>query len=55
MDRPADDQDLSRFMELSEFADWVIRKRIEQLPEVAMVDVSGLVYPEVSVIPITGL
>ncbi len=55
MDRPADDQDLSRFMELSEFADWVIRKRIEQLPEVAMVDVSGLVYPEVSVIPHRGI
>ena len=55
MDRQADDQDLSRFMELSEFADWVIRKRIEQLPEVAMVDVSGLVYPEVSVIPHHGI
>ena len=46
--------ELSGFMELSEFADWVIRKRIEQLPEVAMVDVSGLVYPEVSVIPDLG-
>ena len=55
MDRPADDQDLSGFMELSEFADWVIRKRIEQLPEVAMVDVSGLVYPEVSVVPDRGV
>ncbi len=55
MDRPADDRDLSRFLELSEFADWVIRKRIEQLPEVAMVDVSGLVYPEVSVIPHQGI
>jgi multidrug efflux pump subunit AcrB len=43
--------ELSGFMELSEFADWVIRKRIEQLPQVAMVDVSGLVYQEVSVIP----
>jgi multidrug efflux pump subunit AcrB len=47
-------QDISRFMELSEFADRVIRKRIEQLPQVAMVDVSGLVYPEVSVVPDQG-
>ncbi len=53
--RPADGnegvRDLSRFMELSEFAEWVIRKRIEQLPEVAMVDVSGPVRPEVLVVP----
>ncbi len=55
MDTSADDQDLSRFLELSEFADWVIRKRIEQLPEVAMVDVSGLMYPEVSVVPDQGI
>ena len=55
VDRPGDDQDLSGFMELSEFADWVIRKRIEQLPEVAMVDVSGLIYPEVSVVPNRGV
>jgi multidrug efflux pump subunit AcrB len=44
-----------RFLELSEFADRVIRKRIEQLPEVAMVDVSGLMFPEVSVIPDKGI
>ena len=54
MDRAVGDPDISRFMELSEFADRVIRKRIEQLPEVAMVDVSGLVYPEVSIIPDQG-
>ncbi len=55
MNRIDQDQDLSQFLELSEFADWVIRKRIEQLPQVAMVDVSGLVYPEVSVVPDQGM
>ena len=55
IDSPVTADDMSRFMELSEFADWVIRKRIEQLPEVAMVDVSGLVYPEVSVVPDQGI
>ena len=37
------------FIELSEFSDQIIKRRIEQLPEVAMVDVSGLVYPEVEI------
>ena len=55
MDRVAGDPDISNFMELSEFADRVIRKRIEQLPQVAMVDISGLVYPEVSVVPDQGI
>lgn len=40
-----------RFIELSRFASSVIRKRIEQLPEVAMVDMSGMVYSEILVIP----
>lgn len=39
------------FRELSDFAFQVIAKRIEQLPEVAMVDISGRVYPELLVIP----
>lgn len=39
------------FMELSEFAENVIRKRVEQLPEVAMVDISGAVKPQVSIEP----
>ncbi|MBL7473291.1 efflux RND transporter permease subunit [Robertkochia sediminum] len=33
------------------FADQVIRKRVEQLPEVAMVDISGIVGSEIMVIP----
>ncbi len=40
-----------KFTELSRFASNVIRKRIEQLPEVAMVDMSGMVSPELLIIP----
>ena len=40
-----------RFLDLCEFAENVIRRRIEQLPEVAMVDVTGLVEKEVSIVP----
>lgn len=39
------------FSALSRFASQVITKRIEQLPEVAMVDLSGTVAPELLVIP----
>src|SRR5690606_6212048 len=40
-----------QFVSLSTFASQVIRKRLEQLPEVAMVDMSGRAYPELLVIP----
>jgi multidrug efflux pump subunit AcrB len=40
-----------RFIELSEFAESVIRKRIEQLPEVAMVDISGTLSPQLVIEP----
>jgi multidrug efflux pump subunit AcrB len=40
-----------RFVELSNFASLVICKRLEQLPEVAMADISGMVYPELLVMP----
>ncbi len=40
-----------RFAQLSDFAGNVIVKRIEQLPEVAMVDVNGFVSQEILVIP----
>jgi multidrug efflux pump subunit AcrB len=40
-----------RFIELSGFAETVIRKRVEQLPEVAMVDISGIVKPQVIIEP----
>lgn len=40
-----------QFIELCDFAESVIRKRIEQLPEVAMVDMSGLVKPQITIEP----
>ncbi len=40
-----------QFASLSNFAANVLGKRIEQLPEVAMVDISGRVYPELLIIP----
>ncbi|MCG8474960.1 MAG: efflux RND transporter permease subunit, partial [Cytophagales bacterium] len=40
-------EDEPRFMELSEFTEQVIKKRLEQLPEVAMADISGTEYPEI--------
>ncbi|HYQ57831.1 MAG TPA: efflux RND transporter permease subunit, partial [Draconibacterium sp.] len=39
------------FTELSNFSSQVIQKRIEQLQEVAMVDVSGQVFPELLIVP----
>ncbi|MGL5729675.1 MAG: efflux RND transporter permease subunit, partial [Bacteroidales bacterium] len=39
------------FLELSEFAESVIKRRIEQLPEVAMVDISGITKQEIRIIP----
>lgn len=39
------------FISMSEVCENVIRRRIEQLPEVAMVDVSGLMYKELQVLP----
>lgn len=41
----------SRFLELSSFASEVVARRIEQLPEVAMVDISGLMEPEIMIAP----
>ncbi|MDR1554227.1 MAG: efflux RND transporter permease subunit [Prevotellaceae bacterium] len=40
-----------RFVQLGNFVSQVIIKRIEQLSEVAMVDMSGLVYPELLIVP----
>lgn len=48
-------EETARFMELSEFAETVIRKRIEQLPEVALVDISGTVSPQVVIEPVPEL
>ncbi|MFC5683648.1 efflux RND transporter permease subunit [Flavobacterium sp. MAHUQ-51] len=40
-----------QFVDFSRFVNQVIRKRIEQVEEVAMVDVSGLVFSEIRIIP----
>ncbi len=42
-----DSLDEKRFMELSQFCEQVIKKRVEQLPEVAMADISGTETPEI--------
>ncbi len=42
-----------KFLELSRFTSDVIAKRIEQLPEVALVDMSGLSLPEILITPYT--
>lgn len=47
-DEHADDR---RFVQLSSFAQSVIRKRIEQLPQTAMVDMSGMEGLEIIVTP----
>ncbi len=43
--------DINRFIELSEFAESVIRRRFEQLPQVAMIDLSGTVSRQVVITP----
>lgn len=40
-----------RFLELSDFTRTVLKKRLEQVPEIAMADISGLSKPEISIIP----
>ncbi|MBE6287518.1 MAG: efflux RND transporter permease subunit [Mediterranea massiliensis] len=40
-----------RFMDMCLFAENVIRRRIEQLPEVAMVDVTGVIEQQVQIVP----
>lgn len=50
--QPSDLFPVSReFAELSRFATNVIAKRIEQLPEVAMVDISGTISSELLILP----
>lgn len=49
--RKADWQNQQRFLEMSEFVRSVIVKRIEQLPEVAMVDHTGMTWPELVIFP----
>jgi multidrug efflux pump subunit AcrB len=43
--------DISEFIKLSEFSESVIRRRFEQLPQVAMIDISGLMKKQVIITP----
>lgn len=43
--------DIQKFIELSKFTLSVISKRIEQIPQVAMVDISGQILSELVIIP----
>ncbi|MDR1882064.1 MAG: efflux RND transporter permease subunit [Prevotella sp.] len=43
--------DISGFIELGEFAENVIRRRFEQLPQVAMIDISGLMKKQITITP----
>jgi len=45
----------SQFFELGSFADEVIRRRLEQLPQVAMADISGRTFSEIVVKPDNAL
>src|SRR5690606_22982689 len=38
-------------LDSSNFSSQVIRKRLEQLPEVALVDMSGLQFPDIKITP----
>lgn len=50
-EKPKTDVVSTGFIELSRFSEQVIRKRIEQLPEVSLVDMSGMLYAELLIIP----
>jgi multidrug efflux pump subunit AcrB len=43
--------DNEKFIELSEFAETVIKKRIEQLPEIGMADITGQIKREIYISP----
>jgi len=43
--------DEEKFIELSEFAETVIKKRIEQLPEIGMADITGQIKREIYISP----
>lgn len=45
------DSDEGKFIELSELAQHIVKRRIEQLPEVAMADVTGFVQQYIRIVP----
>lgn len=46
-----EDFNTEKFLELSDFTETVLKKRIEQLPDIALADISGLTKPEILVTP----
>ena len=50
-DKPYSATDEQKFLDLSDFADNVVKRRIEQLPEVAMADMTGLMYRHLQIVP----
>lgn len=50
-DTPYTPTDEQRFLDLSDFADNIVKRRIEQLPEVTMADMTGLMYRHLQIIP----
>ncbi|MFW5707767.1 MAG: efflux RND transporter permease subunit, partial [Bacteroidota bacterium] len=47
--------DAESFLQLSAFADEIIRRRLEQIPQVAMADMSGRAFPEIIIRPHTNI
>ena len=43
-------EDQERFLGLSEFSETGIKRRLEQLPQIAMVDITGVLNSEVEIV-----
>lgn len=50
-DQPYAPTDEQKFLAMSDFADNVVKRRVEQLPEVAMADMTGLMYRHLQLVP----
>ncbi len=50
-DTPFTETSIEDFLELSDLTESVFKRRLEQLPEVAMVDMTGLAHRQVQIVP----
>ena len=50
-DKKYEDTNAEKFLFLSEFVETVIKRRIEQLPEVTMVDATGVISHQIQIVP----
>ncbi|MBP1617083.1 MAG: acriflavin resistance protein [Bacteroidetes bacterium] len=50
-DNPYSETDMDKFIGLSDFSEMVVSRRFEQLPEAAMVDMSGKISKQVVILP----